>query len=102
MRKPGGYAVLVSPESQVVNFDGMRRERVDPGSNEYDCFTCAHCNRIIHVRARANPDEFGSMCRNCMKMVCPTCADQGCTPFLKKIDEAEEREIRYRQNMQWI
>ena len=102
MRNPGGYAMIVSPDAQPVNFDGFRWEEIRPGLHESDTFTCKHCNRVVHVRAHANPDEFGSMCRNCMKMVCPTCADKGCTPFLKKIDEEEERQIRFRQNAQWI
>ena len=26
------------------------------------------------------------MCRNCMKMVCPACANGPCVPFMKKLD----------------
>jgi hypothetical protein len=101
MRNAGGYAVIVSPESQRVNFDGFRCEEIT-GTHEADTFTCWHCGRIVHVRARASPDEFGSMCRNCMKMVCPTCADKGCTPFLKKLEELEKKEQMRRLNAQWI
>ena len=94
---------MVSPESQMVNFDHLRCEQIQRGTYEADTFTCAHCNRVVHVRARANPDEFGSMCRNCMKMVCPNPeCNRDCTPFMKKIDEEEERQIRFRQNAQWI
>jgi hypothetical protein len=41
-------------------------------------------------------DEVGSMCRNCMKMVCPKCADGPCTPFEKKLEMAEKRGIALR------
>lgn len=92
MRNPGGYAVIVSPETTRVNFDRFRVEEIPSGVSEYDSFTCVHCNKVVHVRARSNVDEFGSMCRNCMKMVCPACADGPCVPFMKKLEEAEKRE----------
>lgn len=92
MRNPGGYAMIVSPDSQRVNFDHLRCEQVNAGTYEADTFTCHHCNRVVHVKAKAPLDEFGSMCRNCMKMVCPACADGGCTPFLKKLEQEEERD----------
>jgi len=91
MRNPQGYAVIVSPDTTVVNFDKFRCEEVRAGTFEADTFTCVHCNRVIHVKARAPIDEFGSMCRNCMKMVCPTCADGPCVPFMKKLEEAEKK-----------
>ena len=92
MRNPGGYALIVSPEAAQVTFDGLRCEEIQSGIIERDTFTCCHCNRIIHVKPMANMDEFGSMCRNCMKMVCPACADGSCVPFEKKLEEVEARE----------
>jgi len=100
MRNPGGYSLIVSADEQRANFDGFRCETIGR-QHEADTFTCWHCNRIVHVRARANPDEFGSMCRNCMKMVCPTCADKGCVPFLKKLEQAEKKDMIRRMNL-WI
>jgi hypothetical protein len=96
MRNAQGYAVIVSPDPSEANFDGLRCEQV-VGTVERDTFTCCHCNRVIHVRPKAPMDEFGSMCRNCMKMVCPDCANGGCTPFLKQIDEMEKRDYIRRQ-----
>ena len=93
MRNPGGYAVIISPDPGTANFDRHRNEQLPAGTFEADTFTCCHCNRVIHVKPRAPMDEFGSMCRNCMKMVCPRCADGPCVPFEKKI-EAEERRGR--------
>jgi hypothetical protein len=103
MRNAGGYAVIVSPEPQQVTFDHLRCEQVGVGTTEADTFTCAHCNRIIHVRPRAAPDEFGSMCRNCMKMVCPDAAcNKDCIPFMKRIEQAEKKDMMRRLNAQWI
>jgi hypothetical protein len=91
MRNPGGYAVIVSPDESVVHFDRFRAERVPAGITERDTFCCCHCNRIMHVKPMTPMDEFGSMCRNCMKMVCPKCADGPCVPFEKKLEAQERR-----------
>ena len=40
---------------------------------------------------KADPNDFGDFCRNCMRMVCVQCAGKECTPFKKKLDEANER-----------
>ena len=92
MRNPHGYAVILSPDRTVVKFDKFRCEEIHAGTFEVDTFTCVHCNRVMHVKPLANMDEFGSMCRNCMKMVCPTCADGPCVPFMKKLEMSEERD----------
>lgn len=90
MRKAGGYAVITSPEAAEINF-GFRREFIRAGTFEADTFSCVHCNRVVHVKPKASMDEFGSMCRNCMKMVCPKCASGPCVPFEKKLEMAEAR-----------
>ena len=77
MLRSGGYAVLVDPDLGVV---------------ERDTFTCSHCNSVVYVKPKSNPDDFGSMCRICMKMVCQRCANLGCTPFEKKLEQAEARD----------
>lgn len=94
MRKPGGYATISSPAATRVNFDGLRFEEVGAGLFEVDTFTCVHCNSAVHVQARSQGDEY--FCRNCMARICPRCADHPCTPFLKKIEEQEERDRRLR------
>ena len=92
MRNAGGYAFIVGADRSVVNFDGFRCEEVRLEFFEVDTFTCCHCNRVIHVKPFAPMDDFGSMCRNCMKMTCPTCADGPCVPFEKKLEAAEKRD----------
>lgn len=96
MRNPGGYAFITTPEPSKVKFDGLRCESIPAGIHEIDTFSCVHCNRVVHVKAKANPDEFGSMCRNCMKMVCPVCANGPCVPFMKKLELMEKRDIALR------
>lgn len=102
MRNPQGYATIVSPEGSVAKLDNFRCQEIGAGLYEADTFTCVHCNRIIHVKPKASMDEVGSMCRNCMKMVCPTCADGPCTPFMKKIEAMEKRDQIRHLNEMWI
>ena len=97
MRNPQGYAHIISPGRSMVIFDRLRCEEIGEGVYEVDTFTCCHCNSIVHVKALAPMDEFGSMCRNCMKMTCPRCADGPCIPFEKKLERLEARD-RARQS----
>ncbi len=97
MRNPQGQATIVGADRTVVNFDGFRCERVTLKTMEVDTFGCCHCGRIVHVKPMTNMDEFGSMCRNCMKMTCPTCANGPCVPFMKKIEDMEQKDYIRRQ-----
>lgn len=94
MRKPGGYAIVTTPEPARLNLDGFRCEEIAAGVYEADTFTCVHCNRVVHVAARSRGDEY--FCRNCMARICPPCADHPCMPFLKKLEQMEAREAARR------
>lgn len=76
MRRPGGYAQWVGETPR-----------------EADTITCAHCNRV-HIITK---EDAGGFCRQCMKALCGPCADLGrCTPFEKKLEQAEARD-RFRR-----
>jgi hypothetical protein len=77
MRNPGGYACISEP---------------DRPPQEFDTFTCAHCNRVTHVQARARPEDIGGLCKQCMGLICPACVGQPCVPFLKRLEQMEARE----------
>jgi hypothetical protein len=81
MFKPGGYAQIVDP---------------DGGRQEFDTFTCAHCNRVTHVKARQRPEDIGGLCKQCMGLICPRCVGEPCAPFLKRLDDMEAR-ARFRR-----
>jgi hypothetical protein len=83
MRNPGGYA---------------RIDDLDGATQEFDTFTCAHCNGITHVRARQDPAEIGGLCKQCMGLICPRCVGRTCRPFLRRLEEAESR-ARFRQTI---
>lgn len=77
-RQHFGYAVLSDP-------DGIR---------ENDTFTCNHCSCVVHIPPRtANKPMPGGACAACgHKLICDKCVDIGtCTPFLKKIEQQEQR-----------
>ena len=78
MHKPGGYAISF----------GLWGDK-----HECDTFTCHHCNSVVHVKPKCNPDDLGGMCRLCMKMICPRCVDLGiCDPIEKKLERMEARD----------
>jgi hypothetical protein len=76
MRRPGGYARIDDP---------------DRGRQEFDTFTCAHCNRITHVKPKARPEDIGGLCKVCMGLICAACVGDACVPFLRRLDEMEAR-----------
>ena len=77
MKKPQGYAVLFDPDSDEV-------------IEEFDTFTCGHCNNIVHVKPKCDPTTIGGMCFCCMTFICPQCVETGvCDPFERKLDRME-------------
>lgn len=57
-------------------------------SQEFDTFTCAHCNGVTVVRPKT---DAGGWCSMCSRAVCARCADGACTPFEKRLAEMEAR-----------
>src|ERR1700722_11982274 len=96
MRNPGGYVVITSPETQRVRFDRLRCEEIRSGTFEADTITCFHCSRIIHIKPRMDPADMGGLCKICMKFICPACVGLGCTPFEKRLEAMEKRDIARR------
>jgi hypothetical protein len=75
--RPQGYLCISDPEA---------------GNFESDTYTCRHCQRIVWRRGD------GGFCRTCDSMICNKCVGKDCVPFMKKIEEMEERYYRYRQS----
>lgn len=96
MRKPGGYTIITSPDDARVNLDGLRCEEIHPGQNEIDTFSCFHCNSVVHVKPRMDPADLGGLCKICFKLICPRCVGLGCSPFEKRLEQAERKnETKY-------
>lgn len=54
--------------------------------------TCAHCNRITHIKPGCRPEDIGGLCKICMGLICPHCVSEGiCDPFMEKLDRMEKR-----------
>ena len=83
MRNPGGYARIDDPDCAPV---------------EFDTFTCAHCNRVTHIPARARPEDVGGLCKLCMGLICPRCVGKPCVPFLERLEQMEQK-ARFRRSL---
>ena len=62
---------------------------------EADVQTCSHCQAVIKMQEWKNS---GAWCSKCMKPICVPCGKRlavfGCEPFIKKIEEHIEKELR--------
>lgn len=57
---------------------------------ECDTFTCAHCNRIVHVPPKPQPMPGGTCALCGFKLICDQCVDKGtCDPLEKKLERIE-------------
>lgn len=81
MRRAGGYACIAEPDKPL---------------READTFSCAHCNRITHVKPFADAADLGGLCKICMGLVCAGCVGKGCDPLEEKLRRSEERGIALR------
>lgn len=76
MRRPQGYATITDPDLALV---------------ELDTFTCAHCNKITHVKPHERAEDLGGLCKLCMGLICSSCVATGiCDPFENKLRREEE------------
>jgi hypothetical protein len=79
---PRGYLTIVEPGKKTV---------------ERDTITCGHCNSIVIVKPGQDPATMGGFCLRCMKHTCNKQAcNANCTPFMKKIEKAEQQD-RFRR-----
>lgn len=66
---------------------------------EADLIACRHCQKLMK---KAAWQEDGGFCGHCERPVCGGCADKiltgGCTPFVAKLEQQVEIQIRRRQN----
>lgn len=74
MLKAQGYSVLVDPEQTV----------------EHDTMTCAHCNKVTHLKAFVRPEDQGGYCRKCDRLICKDCAGKDCYPMGRRLDDWEK------------
>lgn len=77
--RPQGQVTITTPTGEV----------------SYDTATCGHCNNLFAVRGK-RPEDIGGMCKECMKIICPSCVDKGCTPFEKKLEAWEAKHAALR------
>ena len=62
--------------------------------------TCAHCQKVVPYRFRQELMERTDLCITCFALCCLACkAEGGCTPWEKKMEQAEHRD-RMRRAME--
>lgn len=63
---------------------------------EADVQTCSHCQGVIKMQEWKHD---GAWCGKCMKPICGHCGTRaltyGCEPFLKKIEQYAESQMRF-------
>ena len=65
MRNAQGNATISSPD----------------GVAEADTFTCFHCQKVTHVKAKMDPSDLGGLCKVCMRLICSRCVGGTCVPL---------------------
>ncbi len=66
-----------------------------------DTFTCKHCQQLVFVQLRADPNEF--WCTSCMAPICPECkkqewnrpAGKACSHFERRLEASERSQNLY-------
>ena len=77
MRNSGGVLIASDP---------------DGGVREQDTFTCVHCQKVSGVQPMQKPEEIGGLCKQCMGLICASCAGEGtCRPWEEQMDEREAK-----------
>jgi hypothetical protein len=90
----------LKPKGYSVTTDGWGVE------TRRDTFTCRHCNHVVEVEPRQDPNEF--WCFMCMAPICKRCKavewnrppDQPCAHRERQL-AAEESVIRGHLERQW-
>ncbi len=84
-RRPGGVAQIIDPD-------------LPGGELIWQTFTCGHCGNVRDVPIGKRVDDVSGGCWNCWRLICVSCVEKGvCTPFLRKVEQAEESDYRARQ-----
>ncbi len=91
MRNPGGHATVVGPTHTDDGLPAGPKGLAENG--ECDTYSCGHCQYVVHVEPFCDPSSVGGLCKQCMRLICPTCVDKlTCTPWEKKFEEMENRD----------
>jgi len=78
------------------------------GQQEHDVVCCPHCQAVMFLQDWRKERSLGGggWCRQCFAPVCGPCLDimlvSGCVPFMQKVEQALEADIRKRQNAKVI
>lgn len=94
--KPTGYVRTDHRGTQGIRWEGgvpVLSGR-DGRLVEHDTVLCCHCQAVLKLNTPGNAYGF---CTRCSRYHCPTEACEVCTPFMRAIDRAEDREYHRQQ-----
>jgi hypothetical protein len=80
--KPGGIGQYFTPTGRMT---------------EVATSTCAHCSSITDIPDPKKLHEHTDVCRLCMRLICLKCAGKPCIPWMKRVEQAEEKAYRSQQ-----
>lgn len=83
--------MYLRPKGHSVSTDGWGIE------TRRDTYTCRHCQHVVEVEPRADPNEF--WCNGCMAPICKSCKEmewrrppgRACDHFERKLARAEAK-----------
>lgn len=78
----------------MARFGGVGILTCDGKTAEVATSTCAHCSAITEIPDPRRAQERIDFCRMCMKCICLRCYGKPCTPWMKRIERAEEAAYR--------
>lgn len=78
-----GYAIITDPDA--------------PMPKEADTFTCGHCQRVVFVKAAADPASYGGWCGGCARLICGPCEAEkvrtlSCRPIERWLAQQEHQQ----------
>ena len=66
--------------------------------HEADIRTCTHCQSVIELQAWRSS---GAWCNKCMAPICKACGPRmlthGCEPFMQRIEQFAEQQMRFQK-----
>ena len=79
--KPGGVSEYIDALGNVTTFY---------------CSTCSHCQHQTEFPSMREMHKYVDVCRSCMKLICLSCCDKPCDPWIKSVERQEARGRMFR------
>ena len=89
-------AFIGTPHTRGAGYFLNNKAEPQKNRQEADVQSCSHCQAVILMQQWK---DNGAWCGKCMRPLCVKCgaraAIHGCEPFLKKIEQYAEQQMRF-------